>query len=319
MTSKIVIFNHKGGVGKTTLTVNIAAALAILGKRVLLVDADPQCNMSSYLLDANVLDNYLDKSDTEQGRTLWSAVQKVAEGSGEVKIVEPIELSDGVLLIPGDVRMSEFEIELSEFWNQATQRRKKGYRGVSAISSLISNVVDEHNVDVVMFDIGPNIGPLNKTILLGCDAFAVPVACDIFSLRALKTVGRILVQWIEDWEIIRELAPSSFNLMEGKPKLLGYLPQQFRVYRGSPTKAQQNMINEIDMKIRSDVVRVLSDSDPDLVNETSNSSIGKVQDYGSIIPVAQTKGKAIWEVQAHGNETKNEFVNLAKTILKRVR
>src|SRR5664279_3560343 len=88
---RLAVFNHKGGVGKTTLTVNIAAALADLGKRVLFVDSDPQCSLSAYLVEAPVLDDVLDHSDGPTGTTLWSAVKPVVEGIGEVREVEPTE------------------------------------------------------------------------------------------------------------------------------------------------------------------------------------------------------------------------------------
>ena len=82
---RLAVFNHKGGVGKTTLTMNLAAALASKGRRVLLVDSDPQCNLTSYLLDDQVVDDLLDQADSEEGQTLWSAVRPVSEATGLVK------------------------------------------------------------------------------------------------------------------------------------------------------------------------------------------------------------------------------------------
>jgi cellulose biosynthesis protein BcsQ len=69
---RLSIVNHKGGVGKTTLTFNIATQLAVMGKRVLLVDADPQCNLTAYVIDGEVLDDLLDHSDDKDGETLAS-------------------------------------------------------------------------------------------------------------------------------------------------------------------------------------------------------------------------------------------------------
>ena len=79
----IALFNHKGGVGKTTLTVNIAHALAELGHRVLLVDADPQCNLTSYLLPPEAVDKELDSARGETGNTLYSAVWPVTDSNAE--------------------------------------------------------------------------------------------------------------------------------------------------------------------------------------------------------------------------------------------
>src|SRR5438477_5251915 len=115
--TRLAVFNHKGGVGKTTLTVNIAAALGSLGKRVLLVDADPQCNLTSYMLESNVVDDLLDRSDRADGKTLWSAVRPLVESTGDVRTIPPIELSaPNLFLLPGDVRLSEFESELTGLW-----------------------------------------------------------------------------------------------------------------------------------------------------------------------------------------------------------
>lgn len=74
----LTLFNHKGGVGKTTLTVNISDALVDLGFRVLMIDADPQCNLTSFFLEEDYLDDLLgdsDNADTEDG-TIWSAISQ---------------------------------------------------------------------------------------------------------------------------------------------------------------------------------------------------------------------------------------------------
>src|SRR5690349_6049425 len=88
---RLALFNHKGGVGKTSLTINIAAQIARLGKKVLIVDSDPQCNSTSYLVESSVVDELLENSDGSTGRTIWSALRPIAEGIGDVQVVEPIE------------------------------------------------------------------------------------------------------------------------------------------------------------------------------------------------------------------------------------
>ena len=114
---RIAIYNHKGGVGKTTLTINIAYALAALKKKVLLVDSDPQCNLTSYLIDASVVDDMLDSSESSKGRTLWSAIKPVSEGMGEARLIDPLE-TRGLLLLPGDILLSKFEQDLYQSWGR---------------------------------------------------------------------------------------------------------------------------------------------------------------------------------------------------------
>ena len=114
--TKLSVFNHKGGVGKTTLTMNIASTLANAGRRVLVVNSDPQCNLTSYLIADDVVDQLLDKADTEDGKTIWSAVRPVSDAIGGVKAIPPIETGvPNMFLIPGDIRLSEFENELADF------------------------------------------------------------------------------------------------------------------------------------------------------------------------------------------------------------
>ena len=320
--TRISIFNHKGGVGKTTLTINIAAALAALGNRVLIVDSDPQCNSTAYLVAADVLDELLEKSDGDDGRTLWSAVRPVAEGIGDVRQIELIEPGlDGVFLVSGDIQLSSFELELNQFWTECLQRRLRGFRGTSAISRLVNGLCHEQKFDFVFYDSGPNIGPLNRVVMLDSDFFIVPAACDEFSIRALKTLGRTLARWIAEWRTIVELAPEKAYLLPGMPRFLGYIPQRFRIYGGNPTSEFAVFLPKLEKQISADIVKVLQRIDPALVlDRTTALRLGMVPDFSGTRSTAQRLGSPI---QLLGNipqsqAAQNAFIPIAKNIVRRV-
>jgi cellulose biosynthesis protein BcsQ len=299
---RLTIFNHKGGVGKTTITVNVAFALAKMGKRVLLVDSDPQANLTSYLVEESVVDDLLDNSDKSTGATIWSALKPVAEGSGSVKRVKTIEITDNLALLPGDIRLAEFEQELNGLWGECFQRKIKGLRGTSALSELVNNVAERVEADLVFYDSGPNIGALNRVILLDCDHFIVPAACDLFSLRAIKTLGHTLAGWIGDWQTILELAPEDIYLLPGRPKLMGYIPQRFSVYAKKLASAYAKFIPQIERAIQSDLVTVLKRVDPDLVPRSQSLRLGEIKDFGNLAPKSQEEGRWIADVSVGTSE-----------------
>ena len=320
---RVSIHNHKGGVGKTTLTVNIAFALAELGKKVLLVDSDPQCNLTSYLVEDSVVDDLLDSSEKPAGGTLWSAVKPVCEGTGSIRQIKPIGLANGLHLLPGDIRLAEFENQLSDFWGDCVQRRARGFLGTCAISDLVDAVARALAVDFVFYDSGPNIGALNRVVLLDCDCFIVPAACDLFSVRALKTLGHALSGWIRDWSVIRKLAPDGLDLMPGMPRLLGYIAQRFRVYGGQPSFQYVRYLSKLDRQIRSDLVLPLRAINSKLVNLVRSDSLrlGQVKDFGGLVPSATNQGCAIWEAgagtPAQRREARTAFVQAARKVVER--
>lgn len=319
---RLTFFNHKGGVGKTTLTVNTAAALADFDMRVLLVDSDPQCNLTSYLIESEVVDDLLDNSDRPEGQTLWSAVKPVAEASGDIANITPIELPiENLFLVPGDIRLSEFETELSDYWTQCWQRKHRGFRGISAISRLVNEICENFKIDFVFYDAGPNIAALNRSILLDCDYFIVAVACDLFSVRALKTLGRTIATWIEEWRTISQLAPPGAELLPGHPKFLGYVPQRIRVYRGQPSGQHSKYLSRIERHMQSDVIQVLKMVDETLAEKVSGSRLGNIKDFGVIVAAAQMEGIPLANVTEGAlyqrEEAEKAFRGIAEQILKR--
>jgi cellulose biosynthesis protein BcsQ len=298
---------------------NIAAALAERDHRILLVDTDPQCNLTSYLVDSDVVDDLLDRSDGPDGQTIWSAVKPISEALGGINIVEPIELGiENMFLVPGDIRLSEFEGDLNDFWGQSLQRKARGFRGTSAISELVSRLAEDLQIDYVFFDSGPNIGPLNRAVLLDCDYFIVPVACDLFSLRALKTLGRTLVDWISDWDTISDLAPTDMPLLPGRPEFLGYIPGRFRTYGGVVAKQQSDFLAQIEKEVYSQVIVLLRGLDSDLVPDRKSFKLGEVKDFGALVPASQRSGSPLYDVDAGSPEQRDEaqraLVSIARAI-----
>ncbi len=319
---RITIYNHKGGVGKTTLAVNIAFALSSLGKSVLLIDSDPQCNLTSYLLSDDVVDDLLDHSNDGNGRTIWSAVKPVIDGIGPARLVKLTEIED-VALLPGDIRLSEFEEFLGDAWADGFKRRMGALRATSSISYLISSLASQRDFDFVFYDTGPNIGPLNRVLLLDSDFFIVPVACDLFSTRALATLGQTVKKWIIDAETIDAIAPDDAMALNGRPEFLGYIPQRFKVYGRAMTREADSYHKTIKSRVHKDISSVLRKIDRKLAPPRSvDPVIGKVQDLASIVQAAQRQGVPIWNCSAPSGRARlkkiaeKSFFQIAKYIVR---
>jgi hypothetical protein len=150
----------------------------------------------------------------------------------------------------------------------------------------------------------------------------VPAACDLFSLRAIKTLGHTLATWITDWRTILELAPADIYLLPGSPKLMGYIPQRFSVYAKKPTSAYAKFIPQIERAIQSDVVTVLKRIDSELVPRQHSLRIGDIKDFGNLAPKSQEEGQWIPEVSVGTAEqhdaARDIFTHIAERVIQRL-
>ncbi|MBB6174024.1 cellulose biosynthesis protein BcsQ [Nocardiopsis mwathae] len=129
MTS-IALFNNKGGVGKTTLVYHLAHMYQRQGARVLAVDLDPQSNLTSMFLGEDDLAQLWHEEEptfqyqqglipairAENDGTVAQAVKPIIEGTGDVELIRPVEITERLWLLPGDLELSRFEDDLSQSW-----------------------------------------------------------------------------------------------------------------------------------------------------------------------------------------------------------
>lgn len=158
----IAIANQKGGVGKTTTSVNLAASLGVLEKKVLLIDADPQANASSGL-----------GIDVE---TLEFGTYQVLEHSIAAKEAIVSTTSPNVDIIPAHIDLVAIEIELVD-------KEKREYM----LQKALEDVRD--NYDYILIDCAPSLGLITLNSLVAADAVIIPIQCEYFALEGL---GKLL-------------------------------------------------------------------------------------------------------------------------------
>lgn len=207
MSSKIrtlSFFNNKGGVGKTTLSTNIAHNFAERGYRVLYVDCDPQCNATQLMLsEEQTAEIYASDSDPDTAlrqsllKSVYGLFIPLREGEPEIeKSIHPVRSERfKVDVLAGHPSLSQIEDVMSNAWQSAHSRETAAFRRVHWAGQLATAMEEQGRYDVIFFDVGPSLGPFNRTVLLGCDAFVTPTATDLFSFHAFGNLSR----WFEDW------------------------------------------------------------------------------------------------------------------------
>ncbi|GAB4215856.1 MAG: hypothetical protein OHK0022_56250 [Roseiflexaceae bacterium] len=194
MAKVIAFFNHKGGVGKTTILFNVSVALSQSNKKVILFDADSQANLTALAVTEGKYQQALDSD-----RTIWTALEPLVTGAGDLKIIEPLSLRPNLWLVPGDIRLADFEAICPTGWTEALAGEARGFRVTTALYRLFHTIAEQKNADFVLVDLGPNVNALNRSALIASDGFIIPLAADLFSVRALPSVGNSIGNWIRQW------------------------------------------------------------------------------------------------------------------------
>lgn len=291
----IAFFNNKGGVGKTSLAYHLAWMFAERGHRVLAADFDPQANLSAAFL-----------SDTRIGE-LWNAngqpatvagpLRPLLEGTGGLGTVHVEELSDRLGLIVGDLSLSQFEDELSSQWPDALDKKPRAFRVLSALWMLVMQAAHAREADIVLLDVGPNLGALNRAALVASDHVIVPLAPDLFSLQGLRNLGPTLRRWRSEWHdrVERNPEPDSLVLPSGHMNPMGYVVLQHGVRLDRPVKAYHQWITQIPPTYQEAVLGQPGVSAPDPTNDPN--CLAMLKHFRSLVPMAQEARKPIFSLR----------------------
>ena len=177
--------------GKTSLVYHLAWMYADLGLNVVAADLDPQANLTSMFLE----DERLEALWTDDGhkQTIYGAFQPLLEGTGDVAAPHVEDVSPGLSLVAGDLTLSAAEDELSGQWPDCLDRKSRAFRVLSGMWRILLAARERVGADLVLIDVGPNLGALNRAALVAadlCDQHIAKMAIlSIFSAPSARLPG----------------------------------------------------------------------------------------------------------------------------------
>ncbi|OQP31353.1 ParA family protein [Pantoea latae] len=319
MANLISLFNHKGGVSKTTTVFHLGWKFANLGKRVLIVDADPQCNLTGLTLGLDDYDSLVRFYDNKQNTDLFSSL--APEFSLEEKSNPPLNptaltktKNKNLFILAGNIRFSELDTQIATAMtssNTLPVLRKF----VGAFNSLIRKMAAEHNIDIVLVDMSPSVSSTNQCILMSSDYFVVPVSPDFYCYQAIDSLSNVLPKWAKD--ISQFKIDGDSPLPTDNPKMLGFITQNYRIYTTANSALPDNLdqpkqmsraysdwldkIKEVSNRklvpaLQSASMMIDSEKFRLSVTHDAPYHLGGVQNFSGLIPVSQKLSKPIFEL-----------------------
>ncbi len=185
-TRVIVVANQKGGVGKTTTTVNVAAAMASHGQRVLVIDLDPQGNASTAL-------------NVEHNAETPGVYEVLVDGQSITSLIQPCPDVEDLDVLPASIALAGAEIELVPMVARETRLRR------ALDEFLAANASEERPYDYVYVDCPPSLGLLTVNALAAAREVMIPIQCEYYALEGLS-------QLIKTVEMVQEQLNPSLNL-----------------------------------------------------------------------------------------------------------
>jgi chromosome partitioning protein len=289
----VAFFNNKGGVGKTTLVYHLAWMLADLGVKVLAADLDPQANLTAAFFDEPFLELLW---DNPKELTIYRCIEPLVRGVGDIALPMTVDIADNLTLVAGDLLLSAFEDELSAQWPSALSGNERAFRVLSAFWRVMQGAAANGAAELILLDLGPNLGSINRAALVASDYVVIPLSPDLFSLQGLRNLGPAFKKWRSEWQDrLDRRSNADIPLPAGRIEPLGYVVQQHSVRLDRPVKAYEKWIARIPTEYRR---HVLSQPDAEAISILDDPhKLALLRNYRSLMPMAQEARKPMFHLK----------------------
>jgi len=237
LTRIVSVFNNKGGVGKSTICWNLGDSLGRRGNKVLLVDFDPQCNLSIAMLGEQTFVATLPTQNVPYGTTIRAFLQRFLQNTGGEEVflhTGPYTHRD-VRLVAGDFWLNIYADSLNVGADLLSGTGLSRYVAIRKIVARAEEAAGE-NFDYVLIDLPPSFGALVRAAFYSSDYYIVPCTSDNFSVYCLGLIGQMVPSFVSDWQSgLQRFRTSNPHFAEfdelGKPVFAGWVFNGFDTAR----------------------------------------------------------------------------------------
>lgn len=331
MAKMISLFNHKGGVSKTTTAFNLGWIMARQGVKVLLIDADPQCNLTSLALSLPDESAFEELYNRKNSNDIFSLVRPMmTEAKKDISRNEPISnivetKQERLYILPGHLEIEEFSTQITLALELGVSKSFSMMTGVPGyLNYALRELADIHKIDYILIDMAPSLSGLNEVLLMSSDYFIAPCSPDFFSEIALKNLSRVIPEWYDKIKDFNERGP---NLaIPCATKFLGIVQQKYRPRKragrddpNQPTVAFEKWIERVREAtngllvpaLRKKGLAIEEEQFTAVVQDQQPYNLSLVSDFNSLVAVSQMQNKPVFELTREDLRSKAAVFGLA--------
>ncbi len=298
----LTFVNTKAGVGKTSLVFHLAWMLSRVGHRVLTCDLNPQANLTASFLDEASLEElwHPETPAADSCRTVFQSIRPLLD-TLDLRPPAPKRIAASLFLIPGDLSLAGLEDALSEQWPK--EQKCHPHRMQTGFHRLVQQGATHVKASVILMDVGPNLGAINRSALIASDHVIVPLGADLESFRSLCTLGSTLNRWREDWKQRKvtwhdnqlHQTPANESTPGGNMHPLGYVVQKPGYNLGRPIQPRDRWFNRIPAEFDRQLAGQRTGTQPATPADDEHC-LAVMKHYRSLVPMAQELHKPMFDL-----------------------
>ena len=324
----LTFFNNKSGVGKTSLVYHLSWMLSDIDCQVLACDLDPQANLTRMFINEERLEILW--PDDGPRKTIYNALQPLLDGTGDIEQPYLERIAPKLSLIVGDLSLSATEDAFSIQWQEGLDRQPHAFRVISALWRILQAAANDSSAEIVLVDVGSNLGSLNRAVLVATDYVIVPLGTDLISLQGLRTLGPILRDWRNGWKDRYDRNPiPDLCIPDGLIQPIGYVVQQHGILLERPIRAYDKWVNRMPEAYARNLLDDNNGPYPKTPAQDKEHALATVKHYRSLVPMAQEARKPMFHLTpadgamgSHAtaaNTARDDFKALAEKIIARIK